>query len=76
MKDVIEYVARSLVDRPDEVKVRETPRDQDVILELEVAQEDIGKVIGRQGRTARALRVLLAAASGRAGRRIFLEIRE
>ena len=76
MKALIEYIARSLVDDPDAVKVREVEGDQATVLELTVAGEDLGKVIGRQGRTARAMRTVLGAASIRAGRRTVLEIVE
>lgn len=76
MKTLIEYVAKSLVDHPEQVVVRELPSDDGLILQLEVAQDDIGKIIGKQGRTARALRILLSAASARAQQRTLLEIQE
>ena len=76
MKALIENIAKSLVDNPDAVKVREVEGDQATVLELTVASEDLGKVIGRQGRTVRAMRTLLGAASIRAGRRTMLEILE
>ena len=76
MKALIENIARALVDDPDAVKVREVEGDQATVLELTVASEDLGKVIGRQGRTVRAMRTLLGAASIRAGRRTMLEIME
>lgn len=76
MKALIEYMARSLVDRPDEVEVREVAGEQGLILELRVAKEDLGKVIGKQGRTVRAMRAVLGAASVRAGQRTLLEIVE
>lgn len=76
MKALIEYIARSLVDDPEAVKVREVEGDQATVLELTVSGEDLGKVIGRQGRTARAMRTVLGAASIRAGRRTVLEILE
>lgn len=76
MKALIEYIARSLVDDPEAVKVREVEGDQATVLELTVSDEDLGKVIGRQGRTARAMRTVLGAASIRAGRRTVLEILE
>ncbi|MBA4358200.1 MAG: RNA-binding protein, partial [Desulfovibrio sp.] len=63
LRDMIEYIAKSLVDNPDEVKVTEIEGEQTVVLELKVAKEDLGKVIGKQGRTARAMRTLLGAAS-------------
>ena len=76
MKELIEYVAKSLVDHPEQVTVRELPFDEGRILQLEVAKDDIGKIIGKQGRTARALRILLSAASARAQQRTLLEIQE
>ena len=75
-KELIEYIARSLVDDPDEVLVTETPGEQAAVIELTVAKEDLGKVIGKQGRTARAMRTLLSAARAGAGKRLVLEILE
>ena len=74
MRELIEFVARSLVDNPDEVKTRTYDRDQSTVIELEVAPADLGKVIGRQGRTARAFRVLLNAAGQKMRRRYSLDI--
>ena len=74
MKELIEYIARSLASNPDAVKVTETVEDGQVILRLEVAQEDKGKVIGRQGRVAQAMRVLLWVAAVKDGTRAMLEI--
>lgn len=74
MRDLIEYVARGLVDHPDEVDVREVDGDGELVLELRVAPDDLGKVIGRQGRTARALRTLLSAAATKTQRKVSLEI--
>lgn len=76
MKALVEYIARSLVDRPEEVQVNEIEGEQTSVLELKVAKEDLGKVIGRQGRTARAIRTILGAASIRANKRAVLEILE
>lgn len=76
MKALVEYIARSLVDNPDEVQVNEVEGEQVTVLELKVAKEDLGKVIGRQGRTARAIRTILGAASIRANKRTVLEILE
>jgi predicted RNA-binding protein YlqC (UPF0109 family) len=76
MKDLIEFVARALVDHPDDVEVRETENDQASVLELRVAEGDLGKVIGKQGRTARAMRTLLSAAQAKSRRRAILEILE
>ena len=74
MKELVEFLVKSLVDNPDEVRVRTHESDQQTTFELTVAQADLGKVIGRQGRTARALRVLLAAAGQKSRRRYDLEI--
>ncbi len=78
LTELIDYIARSLVDRPDEVKVElvEEEDDRALIVELTVAEDDLGKVIGRDGRTARAMRTLLAASSARMRRRAVLEILE
>lgn len=76
MKDLIEYVARSLVDHPDSVQVKEVEGEQTSVIELKVAKEDLGKVIGKQGRTARAMRTILGAASTKARKRAVLEILE
>ncbi|MCD6532693.1 MAG: KH domain-containing protein [Deltaproteobacteria bacterium] len=75
-KDLIEYLAKSLVDNPDEVEVREREEENSVQLELCVNQKDLGKVIGRQGKTARAMRTILGAAAAKEGRRASLEIVE
>ena len=74
MQELIEYLAKSLVDHPDEVQIHTRERDQQTVLELEVAPDDLGKVIGRQGRTARALRTLLSAAGQKSRRRYALDI--
>ena len=74
MHELIEFVAKSLVDKPDEVEIHSRERDQQTVLELEVAPADLGKVIGRQGRTARALRTLLSAAGQKSRRRWALDI--
>lgn len=74
MRELVEFLARSLVEEPDQVKVTELRREGATVLELQVAPNDLGKVIGRQGRTARAIRTLLAAASSRGGRRFILDI--
>jgi predicted RNA-binding protein YlqC (UPF0109 family) len=76
VEELLEYVARKLVDKPDEVHVVRSERDGEVILELHVDQEDLGKVIGRQGRIARALRTLVRASGAKAGERRLLEIVE
>ncbi len=74
MEELLAYLARNLVDRPDEVRVERTERDGAIVLRLHVAEEDIGKVIGRQGRIARALRTLVRASGGRRQERALLEI--
>jgi predicted RNA-binding protein YlqC (UPF0109 family) len=76
MKELLEHIAKSLVDNPDEVEVNEIEGQQTSVLELKVAREDIGKVIGKQGRTARALRAILSAASSKLNKRAVLEILE
>jgi predicted RNA-binding protein YlqC (UPF0109 family) len=76
MRDLVEFLARSLVDHPDQISVEEFERDHATVLELHVSPDDLGKVIGRQGRTARAMRTVLAAAGSRARRRYVLEIAE
>ncbi len=76
MKELIEMIAKALVDSPDEVVVNEISGEQTTVLELRVAQSDLGKVIGKQGRTARAIRVLLGAAGMKLRKRFVLEILE
>ena len=76
MKDLITYIAKALVDSPEEVSVAEVEGKQTSVLELKVAKEDLGKVIGRQGRTARAMRTILGAASAKIKKRTVLEIIE
>ena len=76
MKDLIGYIAQALVDHPEQVNVTEVEGDQTTVLELKVAKNDIGKVIGKQGRTARAMRTILSAASAKIKKRTFLEIVE
>jgi len=73
---IVEYLARALADEPDEVRVTETEHRGTTLLELFVSQGDLGRIIGRQGRTAIALRTLVAAAAERDGARVTLEIRE
>jgi predicted RNA-binding protein YlqC (UPF0109 family) len=76
MKELIKYIAQALVDNPDEVSVTEVEGNQTSVLELKVAKEDLGKVIGKQGRTARAMRTILSAASAKIKKRTVLEIIE
>ena len=74
MKELVEFLAKSLVDSPDAIRVRTMEREQATVIELEVAPEDLGKIIGRQGRTARAIRTLLSAAGQKSRRRYILDI--
>lgn len=76
MKALVEYIAKSLVDNPEQVQVNEVEGEQVTVLELKVDKADLGKVIGKQGRTARAIRTILGAASIRANKRTVLEILE
>ena len=76
MKELIEQIARALVDNPDQVVVEEITTQQTLVLELRVAKEDIGKVIGKKGRTAQAMRTILSCASAKTHKRAILEIVE
>lgn len=76
LKDLVEFMAKSLVDKPDEVEVNEVVGEQTTVVELKVAKEDLGKVIGKQGRTARSMRTILNAASTKLHKRSVLEIVE
>jgi predicted RNA-binding protein YlqC (UPF0109 family) len=76
MKELIAYIARALVDNPDMVSVTEVVGEQTSVLELRVAKEDLGKVIGKQGKTAKAMRTILSAASTKIHKRSVLEIVE
>jgi predicted RNA-binding protein YlqC (UPF0109 family) len=76
MKDVIKAIAQKLVDRPEQVEVAVIEGSQTTVLELSVADGDLGKVIGKQGRTANAIRTILSAGSGKRGKRYILEIIE
>jgi len=76
LKDLIKHIAQALVDHPEQVEVLEVEGEQILVLELKVAKEDIGKIIGKQGRTARAIRTILSAASGKVKSRTVLEIIE
>jgi predicted RNA-binding protein YlqC (UPF0109 family) len=76
MKELIEYIAKALVDNPEQVIVSEVAGDQTSVLELKVAKDDLGKVIGKQGRSARAMRTILSAASTKLNKRTVLEIIE
>jgi uncharacterized protein len=76
MKDLITYIAKALVDNPEAVEVSEVEGEQTSVIELKVAKDDLGKVIGKQGRTARAMRTILSAASAKIRKRAVLEIIE
>lgn len=76
LRDLIEFMAKSLVDHPDEVEVNEVVGEQTTVVELKVAKDDLGKVIGKQGRTARSMRTILNAASTKLHKRSVLEIVE
>ena len=76
MKELIEMVAKALVDKPEDVDVIEVEGEQTTVIELKVAKEDLGKVIGKQGRTARAMRTILGAASAKVRKHCVLEILE
>ncbi|MBW1763356.1 MAG: KH domain-containing protein [Deltaproteobacteria bacterium] len=76
MKELIAYIAKALVDKPDEVSVTEIEGEQTSVIELKVAKDDLGKVIGKQGRTARAMRTILSASSTKLNKRSVLEIIE
>ncbi len=74
MKDLVLFLARSLVENPDEVQVMETEGPEAIILELSVAPDDMGKIIGKQGRIAKAIRSVVKAATQRGGKPVFVEI--
>ncbi len=76
LKDLVEFMAKSLVDSPEEVQVNEIAGEQTTVVELKVAKDDLGKVIGKQGRTARSMRTILNAASTKLHKRSVLEIVE
>jgi len=75
-KELLEYIVKMIVDRPDEVDIKEVPGERVVIYEVRVSKEDVGKVIGKQGRTAKAIRTILAAVSLKRGKKIVVEILE
>jgi hypothetical protein len=76
MKELIEHIAKALVDKPEDVSVAEVEGERTTVYELRVAPSDLGKVIGKQGKTARAMRTLLSAAGTKVGKRCVLEILE
>lgn len=76
MREFLEFIARNLVDRPDQVRIELAEKDSKAIFTLSVSEEDVGKVIGRKGRTAQAMRTLLAAVAAKEGKRAILEIND
>ncbi|MHB9096159.1 MAG: KH domain-containing protein [Eubacteriales bacterium] len=74
MRELVEFLAKSLVDNPDKVSVKVVESDKSLVLELSVAPEDMGKVIGKQGRIAKAIRTIIKAAATREGKRVLVEI--
>jgi uncharacterized protein len=76
MKELVQYLAKSLVNNPDAVMVKETEGETASVLELKVAKEDLGRIIGKQGRTAKSIRTILNAAASRTNRKVVLEIVE
>lgn len=76
MKDLVEFLAKRLVNHPDAVEVKETQTDSTTLLELRVAPEDLGRVIGKQGRTAKSVRTILNAVASRTNKKVILEILE
>ncbi len=76
MKEFVEYIAKQLVDQPENVVIEEETKDEDLILKVKVAQPDIGKIIGKKGRTAFALRTLASAVGRKNGKRVRVEVQE
>ena len=76
MKSLVEHIAKSLVNNPDQVSVNETASERTAVIELRVAHDDLGRVIGKEGRTAKAIRTILNAAATRENKRVVLEILE
>lgn len=76
MKELVLFLAKSLVNNPDAVEVKETPGETAAVFELKVAKEDLGRIIGKQGRTAKSIRTILNAAASRVNRKVVLEIVE
>ena len=74
MRELVEVLAQSLVDHPEEVTVQETEKDNEILLELKVAQEDMGKVIGKQGRIAKAIRAVVKAAASKTDKKVIVEL--
>ncbi len=76
MREFLEYIAKQLVDNPDSVQISEEEKDNKVIFKLKVGQSDVGKIIGKQGRTAQSIRVLLSAVAAKHGKRAILEVED
>lgn len=76
MREFLEYLAKQLVDNPDSVQISEEEKDNKVIFKIKVAQADVGKIIGKQGRTAQSMRVLLSAVAAKTGKRAILEVED
>jgi predicted RNA-binding protein YlqC (UPF0109 family) len=76
MKEIVQFVAQNLVNNPDAVEVKETQGEEGLLIELRVAKEDLGRVIGKEGRTAKSIRTILTAVASRTGRTVTLEIIE
>ena len=76
MKELVECIVKALVDLPEQVSIRQIDGERTLVLELQVAKEDLGKIIGRQGRTAKAMRTILSVASAKIKKRVVLEIME
>ena len=76
MREFLEYIVKQLVDNPDSVQISEEEKDNKVIFKIKVAQVDIGKIIGKQGRTAQSMRVLLSAVAAKSGKRAILEVED
>ena len=76
MREFLEYVAKQLVDNPDAVTITEEEKDNKIVFKLKVGQPDVGKIIGKQGRTAQSIRVLLSAVAAKHGKRAILEVED
>ena len=76
MRELVEFIAKSLVENPEQVGINEVEGDKTTIIELKVAQDDMGKIIGKQGKTARAIRTILNATAAKSGKKAVLEILE
>ncbi len=76
MREFLEYIAKQLVDSPDAVQISEDEKDNKIIFKIKVAQPDIGKIIGKHGRTAQSIRVLLSAIAAKSGKRAILEVED